>query len=208
MARSRQLTKDQKDQIGLLKVIGFFGLLPVFLFTILQYVFLRLRFSSASSSGHRIDDPLFMFKTIPTLGLIAFVFWWLCFQVLKSDTNSTWIVWLALPIAIQAGRLLASRAHGVVISKEYDIVIFPQSWSNFGLFDWLTLRPLWSFAGVGYVKLSDVENFSREKGRFLYIHGKFGSRKLQFSNKQRRDEAISAVESMTSSRSLSGDFWI
>ena len=46
------------------------------------------------------------------------------------------------------------------------------------------------------VRLSQIKKITREAGKKLYIHGPFGSRGIHFSNKQKRDECISAIENL------------
>ena len=42
--------------------------------------------------------------------------------------------------------------------------------------------------------LSQVIKITRQADKKLFIHGRFGSRGMCFSNKQKRDECISAIE--------------
>ena len=43
-------------------------------------------------------------------------------------------------------------------------------------------------------------SFTRETGVNFYIHGDFGSRKINFTTKQKRDECLMALQARTSIR--------
>ena len=66
--------------------------------------------------------------------------------------------------------------------------------ANYGIGDYLNLRFIRELGLMEEVKLSKVTKITRKAGTVLYIHGSFGSRGIIFSNKQKRDECIAAIE--------------
>lgn len=51
--------------------------------------------------------------------------------------------------------------------------------------------------------LKQITKITREKGKIVYVHGKFGTRKIAWGDKQKRDECINALE-MACKRRLTG----
>lgn len=60
--------------------------------------------------------------------------------------------------------------------------------------DIVKLRFLKGLGTVERFQYSQITSFTREKGKLFYIHGDFGSRALSFSNKQKRDECLAALQ--------------
>lgn len=42
--------------------------------------------------------------------------------------------------------------------------------------------------------LSEIQKITREGGKIAYVHGKFGTRKISWRDKQKRDECIATLE--------------
>lgn len=53
----------------------------------------------------------------------------------------------------------------------------------------------YGWARMDEVRLSEIGRITRKAGADLYIHGSFGSRRITFTNKQKRDECIYAITS-------------
>jgi hypothetical protein len=52
------------------------------------------------------------------------------------------------------------------------------------------------------VDIDEIEKITRQAGKRLFIHGPFGSRGISFTNKQKRDECYSAIQSASNKKSL------
>ena len=44
------------------------------------------------------------------------------------------------------------------------------------------------------IPLCSIDKMTREKGNILYVLGDFGSKKLTFSSRQKRDECMAAIQ--------------
>jgi len=66
--------------------------------------------------------------------------------------------------------------------------------ANYSVSDYLNLKFITELGTVEEVQLNQIRKITRQAGKKLFIHGKFGSRGMSFSNKQKRDECISAIE--------------
>jgi hypothetical protein len=115
---------------------------------------------------------------------------------------------LAIPVAVLAlwlanwiGKMQARVFLGVVIDYNQDVVIFEPDISSFDIVDYLKVTPyLRSLTEMEQVQLADIQKITRQAGRNLYMHGDFGSRKISFTNKQKRDECIHFLTSGGRSR--------
>ncbi|MCU1795227.1 hypothetical protein [Pectobacterium polaris] len=83
---------------------------------------------------------------------------------------------------------------GVILEDDCSTLIFPADLANCTVSDVVKLRFLKGLGTVERFQYSQITSFTREKGKFFYIHGDFGSRALSFSNKQKRDECLAALQ--------------
>ncbi len=92
---------------------------------------------------------------------------------------------------------------GVIGDKENDVVHFSYDMQSYSVMDYVTLRFLKEFCRIDSVPLSAIEKITRgSRGKDLYIHGSFGSRGITMSNKQKRDECMAMIMSMTGKKGL------
>lgn len=83
---------------------------------------------------------------------------------------------------------------GVILEDDFNTLIFPADLANCTASDIVKLRFLKGLGTVERFQYSQITSFTREKGKLFYIHGDFGSRALSFSNKQKRDECLAALQ--------------
>jgi hypothetical protein len=50
--------------------------------------------------------------------------------------------------------------------------------------------------------MEEITKMTREKGIKLYVHGSFGSKCLEYSTKQKRDEAMSMIQAISGKKGL------
>lgn len=89
---------------------------------------------------------------------------------------------------------IAIEYFGIVFNDNDRTIILPADMGNMGLGDWLRLRFLSRMGEQDSIEIRKISNITREKGVNFYIHGDFGSRRINFSNKQKRDECLSALQ--------------
>jgi hypothetical protein len=99
------------------------------------------------------------------------------------------------------GKMQARVFLGVVVDPERRVVAFEPDTTSFEIVDYLKITPyLRSLTAMEQVRLDDIEKITRQAGKHLYMHGDFGSRRISFSNKQKRDECIHFLTSTQGSR--------
>lgn len=103
------------------------------------------------------------------------------------------ILW---PLKKMAERV-AVEYFGVIFNDNDHSMHLPADIDNMGLGETLRLHFLRRLGDQDRVDIKKITNITREKGVNFYIHGDFGSRKIKFTNKQKRDECISALQART-----------
>lgn len=109
---------------------------------------------------------------------------------------------IALYIAIKLAQRSASCYFGAAVIPEAGTVVFPEDMAGYGIGDYITLKFIRNLARMDEIDLDDIEKISRQSGKRLYMHGPFGSRGISFTNKQKRDECIFAIQAVAKNRSI------
>ena len=163
-------------------------------------------FSNCWPSAQRINDfaavrkpfTAILFGSTPVLLL----YWMLATWVTKeSAAIATLILLLASPLlllwlwlSVIFFRWLAVAHFGVVVDPENDRIVFQFDQESYDLMDYLKLKFIRDLPRMDEVRLSDIGRITRKFGWDLYILGSFGSRRITFTNKQKRDECIYAIQ--------------
>lgn len=94
------------------------------------------------------------------------------------------------------GRMQARAFLGVVVDYQQGRVFFPATIDKLDITDVLKVTPvLQCFVALDDVALLAVQRISRRAGKELFLHGDFGSRRITFSDKLKRDECIHLITS-------------
>ena len=109
---------------------------------------------------------------------------------------------LALYIAIKLAQRSASCYFGAAVIPETGTVVFPEDMAGYGIEDYIKLKFIRNLASMDEVELGEIEKISRQAGKRLYLHGPFGSRGISFTNKQKRDECIFAIQAVAKNKSI------
>jgi hypothetical protein len=99
-------------------------------------------------------------------------------------------------------RHLAVLYLGIIADRERDALYFPYDMQSYTLTDYFSLRFLRDYCNVDSIPLSAIKKLTRGRGKELYIHGDFGSRGIIMSSKQKRDECLTMIQSLTGKKSL------
>jgi hypothetical protein len=99
-------------------------------------------------------------------------------------------------------RHLAVLYLGIVTDSGKDALFFPYDMQSYTVIDYITLRFFKDYCNVDSVPLSAITKISRGRGKDLYVHGTFGSRSIVMSNKQKRDECLAMIQSVTGKKRL------
>lgn len=103
------------------------------------------------------------------------------------------LLWLWLSIIFF--KWLAVAHFGVIVDPEKDRIVFQFDQESYDFSDYLKLKFIRDLPKMDEVRLSEIGRITRKTGFDLYILGSFGSRRISFTNKQKRDECIYAITS-------------
>jgi hypothetical protein len=196
MAKKKVATKKDDGGAGvfLLAIIIF---IPFLVFSFLHYKKLKRDFPLTESS-QRIFD---LGNLIPALaltpigiGVIALGFNALSSSNILIILLGSGLVTAGIWVCYHIAKSIASAYFGVIVDPIIDLLILSKDMANYNLEDYLKLRFIHDLGVMEQIPLSEVTKITREAGKKLYVHGEFGSRGIAFSNKQKRDECIAAIE--------------
>lgn len=202
--------KDDGSASILLLVVALFVFLPFLIFGIFFYRKLKRKYSAIPNT-QRVYDIGVLFKTLGASIAIIVASAVLALQLstlptkFVSPETSQYIIRIMLvlypavmvwPMKKMAERI-AIEYFGIIFNDNDRTMILPADLGNMGLGDWLRLKFLSRMGEQDSIDIRKISNITREKGVNFYIHGDFGSRRINFSNKQKRDECISALQVRT-----------
>lgn len=202
--------KDDGSASILLLVVALFVFLPFLIFGIFFYRKLKRKYSAIPNT-QRVYDIGVLFKTLGASIAIIAASAVLALQLstlptkFVSPETSQYIIRIMLvlypvvmvwPMKKMAERI-AIEYFGIIFNDNDRTMILPADLGNMGIGDWLRLKFLSRMGEQDSIDIRKISNITREKGVNFYIHGDFGSRRINFSNKQKRDECISALQVRT-----------
>lgn len=180
----------------------FFGLI-----TISYHRYLKSRYFIATegTSIRRINDFNAIYKPLYAIVFapILFVFF-LILPMMMSNVELYGVksilfidipmlfLWLWLSVILF--RWLALAHFGVIVDPEEDRIVFHFDQESYNFTDYLKLKFIRDLPKVDIVCLSEIGQITRKRGDDLYLLGSFGSRRITFTNKQKRDECIYAIQ--------------
>ena len=174
----------------------------------------RYAVGSPGSTTRRINDfdsvryPLGVITLGPSV-LLAFMFFLVANITSGSLTRPGVIFATGLLVALGGlwlwwtpilFRWLAVAHFGVVVDPAGDRIAFVCDQQSYDIQDYLKLRFVSDLPRMDEVRLSDIERMTRQEAFDLFIHGAFGSRRIRFTKKQKRDECIYAIHGSKRSR--------
>jgi hypothetical protein len=189
--------KQGEGAEGLMSLIGFVALLPLMIVSLAHYQSLKTRFPEDDDT-QRIFDVRLVTKYFVIAGLIVFVTWHIAAKQLLILQPLTplyaAIVLCVLYVLVKLAMAISSHYFGVLVDARLDRVIMPKDMANYSISDYFQLKFLRELGQMEIVRLSQIKRITRQGGNALFIHGKFGSRGIKFSIKQKRDECMSAIQ--------------
>lgn len=195
--------KQGENAEGLMSLIGFVALLPLMVVSISHYYSLKGRYPEDEDT-QRIFDVRLVTKYFVLAGIIAFVTWNIAakqFVAFKASTPIyAAIVICAVYLLVKLAMAISSNYFGVLVDPKNDRIILPKDMANYSITDHLKLKFIRELGQMEEVRLSQVKRITRQGGIALFIHGKFGSRGIKFSIKQKRDECLSAIQDASKSK--------
>ena len=92
----------------------------------------------------------------------------------------------------QAGLLIYEQRGYFVIPADWNCRSFSENIFRLKIVDWLF--------EMERLELRDVTKITREGGKVAFVHGRFGTRKISWRDKQKRDEYVAALENACGKR--------
>lgn len=184
------MAKSQKN--GGDTVVLIIGMAVVtFIFSLYHFV----RFKNQYLTGphvRRVFDMGSNWRTMLETGAIALIYVIVAW-VLYSQSPST--LFLTVPPGLYllnwAGKIQARAFLGVIVDNQKGEILFMNSPDVLDMMDYVMVLPaLRKYGAFDSVPLADVQWITRQAGKSVFLHGEFGSRRINFSNKLKRDECI------------------
>ncbi|MHA0273150.1 hypothetical protein [Enterobacter ludwigii] len=206
--------KKDDGSLGLLLVIlAFFIFLPFLIFSFLRYRNLK-RLYNAIPNVQRVFDTGKLYSSVAfaiftvmgaiglMIGLVSVVqknVYPDVADILSKSILVTIAVLMIWPMKKMAERV-AVEYFGIIFNDNDNTMILPADISNISFGDVVRLKSLSRLGDQDRIEISAITNITREKGVNFYIHGSFGSRRINFSSKQKRDECLSALQARAGNR--------
>ena len=198
MASKKQ--KEEEARINfIMYMIPFIALAVVF--GLYHYAKLKKKYLTGSQV-RRVFDVGTNWPAMLMSGILAFCYF-VAAMVLYEKAH--WTLVFSLPLALIVlnwmGELQAHAFLGVVVDYGQGAVFIPPSAENLDIVDSLLVLPgIRQLTTLDFVLLDEVEKITRQAGTQLFLHGSFGSRRIGFSSKLKRDECIHLLTASGRSR--------
>lgn len=99
-----------------------------------------------------------------------------------------------LPFLLISARIGTTQA-GFLIYAQRGYFVMPTDWNkNTFIENIFQLKIITAMYTMECLRLKDVTRITRDGGKIALIHGNFGTRKMAWRTKQKRDECIAALE--------------
>lgn len=128
-------------------------------------------------------------------GLLAFGYFIAAFSLYRYASLSLVLtVPMGLVVLNWVGKLQAYAFLGVVVDYQRAVVFFPPNEEALDIVDFLLIWPrVRQLTTMDTLLLADIQKITREAGKRLFLHGDFGSRRIGFTDKLKRDECIHLI---------------
>ncbi|WP_318388847.1 hypothetical protein [Enterobacter sp.] len=205
--------KDDGSLGFLLVIVAFLIFLPFLIFSFLRYRKLK-RIYNAIPNIQRVFDTgklysSVLFAVLMVVGAIVLMIGLVSAlhknlnpsdaAILSKSLLITIAVLMIWPMKKMAERV-AVEYFGIIFNDNDNTMILPADISNISFGDLIRLKFLRRLGEQDRIAIGSINNITREKGVNFYIHGGFGSRRINFSNKQKRDECLSALQARAGNR--------
>lgn len=197
-------TKEQKSALTVLFVVALPALAVswacVAFFSFAHYWALRRRY--LKGPAERVFDPRAAFRRLLSFSALAGIALMGALALSLSSPNAAWIVVPALvSVLYWIGMCQALVYLGFVVDLGQRKLVFPPNLQNCQLGDFFLVYPIIvRLATPDEIDLDSVEDLTREARKYVLVHGRFGSRRVGFSDKLKRDECVHLIRRHTGGR--------
>lgn len=208
----------KKSEKSNLIILGIICLLPCLIIGISNYLILYLKYIRRKNTIRIIDiknmrTPIIFACSIifPINVICCYYVYELFFEKIISDNlimNSHEIMIISITIFILISSIIIIGMNisvvylGVVFNLDQKIIICPHDMQSYKILDYIILKFIFNYASVDIINIYDINKISRGYGKELYLHGKFGSRRIKMSSKQKRDECLSIIQNIIKQKGI------
>lgn len=105
-----------------------------------------------------------------------------------------WLLFVIMPALLISARIGTTQA-GMLVYKQRGYFVIPTDWNkNTFTQNIFQLKIISAMYTMEALPLKEVNRITREGGKIALVHGNFGTRRIAWRNKQKRDECIAALE--------------
>lgn len=163
-------------------------------FSLYHYVRLRKQYLTGPQV-HQVFDIGSGWAATLSSGITALV---LVMLAAGAYSQAQWTAVITVPLVLYwlywVGKVQAYAFMGVVVDYPQGRVMFPPNPESLDIVDYIKVMPVMRhFANMDSVALADVQRITRQAGKSLFLHGDFGSKRITFTNKLKRDECIHLI---------------
>ena len=189
--------KEKQDNArAICLLVGFVVFIPLMIFSFIRYQTFKTTYTENEYS-QRIFDIGNLAPAFITAGSFLLFAYIVCAYSFGSPIGYVLgpiaLIGTAL-ICVKIAQSIAATYFGVFVDPFNNRVLLPKDMANYSITDYFNLKFITDLGTMEQVPLDQIRKITRQGGKKLFIHGKFGSRGMTFSNKQKRDECISAIE--------------
>lgn len=189
--------KEKQDNArAICLLVGFVVFIPLMIFSFIRYQTFKTTYTENEYS-QRIFDIGNLAPAFITAGSFLLFAYIVCAYSFGSPIGYVLgpiaLIGTAL-ICVKIAQSIAATYFGVFVDAFNNRVLLPKDMANYSISDYFNLKFITDLGTMEQVPLDQIRKITRQGGKKLFIHGRFGSRGMSFSNKQKRDECISAIE--------------
>lgn len=125
-------------------------------------------------------------------------------DMIRNGVNSANLIGVIVPIALIAISIIicftlsariGTSQIGMLVFPDKDKFVIPADPNRNTLVENIFQGKLFSdMYKMEELPLSEIQKITRESGKKAYVHGKFGTRRISWRDKQKRDECIATLE--------------
>ena len=169
---------------------------PFLILSVFKFLSLKQQYMSGKNFHRVVDIGTLKPPLIACAGLVFITY--LAFAITSGIHSILGILTIcaAVAVAYKMAQWVAVKYIGAIIDADKYMVYFPPDMQSYGVEDYLAFKFLKDMSTLDTVQIKEISRITRQAGKRLYLHGSFGSRAIVFSDKQKRDECMSAIQQL------------
>jgi len=193
MATAKQ---QRESNAAIVNAICLLLFAPFLIFSAFKFFSLKRQYMSGNNFHRVIDIGTIKQPMMAAVGLVVMAYIAIGITYDSHRNLSVLVLAIVFVLAIFMAQWVAVKYIGAIIDADERVVFFPPDMQSYGVGDYVTLKFLKDMTRLDMVRIDDIQRITRQVGKRLYLHGPFGSRGIFFSEKQKRDECMSAIQQL------------